>query len=72
MGTSKTRIPYENNKLEMGYLPSKRTQTEPYGKARLVAMGCNQRQGIDYHESFAPVVKLESFRTLTAIAIRKG
>ena len=37
-------------------------------KARLVAQGFNQRQGADYDETFCPVVRMESFRTLVALS----
>ncbi len=37
-------------------------------KARLVAQGFNQRQGADYDETFCPVVRMESLRTLVALS----
>ena len=41
-------------------------------KARLVAQGFSQKPGLDYDETFCPVIRFESFRTIVAIAVQKG
>ena len=39
-------------------------------KARLVIQGCTQKYGLDYEETFSPVVQFESIRSVIALGAR--
>lgn len=41
-------------------------------KARLVAQGFSQKFGSDYDETFSPVVRFESIKTIIALAVQHG
>jgi hypothetical protein len=41
-------------------------------KARLIAQGFSQVEGLDFGETFAPIARLEAIRILLAFATSKG
>ena len=41
-------------------------------KAQLVILGCRQRYGIDYQDTFAPMAKMTTVRSFLAVIAMKG
>ena len=41
-------------------------------KARFVARGFSQKEGVDYDETFAPVARYASIRTIMALSLAMG
>jgi len=77
----------KNNTWEHVYCPNGKdiigvkwvykTKLNPNGsiqklKARLVAKGYSQQPRVDYNETFSLVARLDTIRTLTALAAQKG
>lgn len=64
-------LPKDRSTISCRWVFKSKTRTdgtiERY-KARLVARGFNQTKGVDYFETFSPVVRYESVRTVLAIA----
>ena len=66
-------VPLPNDRKVIGgkwvYAIKKGTDNNVIHKARFVAKGCSQTDGIDYEETFSPTAKMNSIRILTQIAI---
>src|SRR3954471_11243923 len=70
-------VPYPQDKTIIGTRWVFRNKLDENGKvirnkARLVAQGYNQQEGIDYDETYAPVARLEAIRILLAYSAHKN
>ena len=64
-------LPDDRQAIENTWIFKKKTDADSYVtvyKAWLVAKGFRQVQGVDYDETFSPVVMLKSVRIMLAIA----
>lgn len=71
---SLTELPTDRKAIKAKWVyKSKRDQSGAIirYKARLVAKGCAQKYGIDYDETYSPVVRHTSIRFLFALAVKK-
>ncbi|KAI0504422.1 hypothetical protein KFK09_015374 [Dendrobium nobile] len=70
-------VPPPSNKPVLGCRWTYKTKMLPNGsidryKARLVAQGFTQEQGINYTETFSPVAKIATIRVLLSIALTRN
>ncbi|GKB22830.1 retrovirus-related pol polyprotein from transposon TNT 1-94, partial [Tanacetum coccineum] len=69
-----TLVPLPNGKIAIGSKWMYRNKKDEHGtttknKARLVAQGYSQEEGIDYDKTFAPLARMEAIRIFLAFAI---
>jgi hypothetical protein len=64
VNVTETKWVFKNNQGEDGEVVR--------NKARLVAQGYSQVEGLDFGETFAPIARLEPIRILLAFAAFKG
>ncbi|XRB17681.1 retrovirus-related Pol polyprotein [Pseudoscourfieldia marina] len=71
---ARTRKPSTRKTMNDGYLPLTLNSDGSIAryKARLVAQGFSQIHGVDYSETYAPVVQYQTLRTLLAIYSARG
>ncbi|KAL5582194.1 hypothetical protein UlMin_014636 [Ulmus minor] len=72
-----TLVPYSSTYNIVGNKWVYKLKRNSYGsihryKARLVAKGFHQTPGVDYFETFSPVVKTSTIRIILTLAISKG
>ena len=70
-------VPRPKNKTILGCTWKFKIKTDSSGnpvkyKARLVGQGFAQKYGIDYHETYSPVVKRKTIRLMLALGVEEG
>ena len=64
--------PPNANVIQMRWVYDLKDENPPRYKSRFVVKGYSQVHGVDYNETYAPVVKAETLRVLFAIAAMMG
>jgi hypothetical protein len=67
-------VPPSNNKnvIDCKWVYRIKKHADGSNRARLVAKGFKQRYGIDYEDTFSPVVKIATIRLVLSIFVSKG